>query len=73
MRRDIEPGGSGTVLTQGELWQAVASDGRIMAGEKIVVERIDGLVLTVRRASGVIPAPTRPSSPAVAKSESARA
>jgi len=73
VRRDIEPNHSGTVLTQGELWQAVTSDGRITVGEKIVVEQIDGLLLTVRRASGVIPAPTRPLSPAVAKSETARA
>jgi membrane-bound ClpP family serine protease len=61
------------VFTQGELWQAVTSDGRITVGEKIVVEHVDGLVLTVRRASGVIPAPARPLSPAVAKSETARA
>jgi membrane-bound ClpP family serine protease len=47
--------------------------GRITVGEQIVVEHVDGLVLTVRRASSVIPAPTRPSSPAVAKSETARA
>jgi len=72
VRRDIEPNRAGTVLTQGELWQAVASDGRITVGEKIVVEHVDGLVLTVRRASGVIPAPPRPSSPAVAKSRTAR-
>jgi membrane-bound serine protease (ClpP class) len=73
VRRDIEPGRVGLVLVQGELWQAVAPDGRILAGEPIVVQAVDGLLLTVRRASDTIPAPTRPTSPALAKSETARA
>jgi membrane-bound serine protease (ClpP class) len=72
VRRDLEPGQPGTVHTQGELWQAVAAEGRIAAGEKVVVQGIDGLLLTVRRASDIIPAPPRPPSPAVAKSETAR-
>jgi membrane-bound ClpP family serine protease len=73
VRRELEPGRSGIVLTQGELWQAVAPDGRIGVGESVVVQAIDGLVLTVRRASPSVPAPARPASPAVAKSETARA
>ena len=73
VRRELEPGRSGIVLTQGELWQAVAPDGRIGVGESVVVQSIDGLLLTVRRASPSVPAPTRPASPAVAKSETVRA
>src|SRR5712692_3163880 len=73
VRRDLEPGKSGIVLVQGELWQAVAPDGRVGVGEKAIVQRIDGLLLTVRRATDVVPAPPRPASPAVAKSGTARA
>jgi membrane-bound serine protease (ClpP class) len=72
VRRELSPGQQGIVLTQGELWQAVASD-RIGAGEKVIVQSMDGLVLTVRRASDIIPAPPRPPSPVVAKSGAARA
>ncbi|MDQ3810079.1 MAG: nodulation protein NfeD [Chloroflexota bacterium] len=68
VRRDLELGRSGIVLTQGELWQAVSAEGRINAGEKVVVEHVDGLLLTVRRASDIVPAPPRPSAPAAAKS-----
>jgi membrane-bound serine protease (ClpP class) len=68
VRREIEPGRTGIVLVQGELWQALAQDGRLSAGERIVVQSIDGLVLTVRRATDVVPAPPRPAAPAVAKS-----
>jgi membrane-bound serine protease (ClpP class) len=73
VRRELEPGKTGIVLVQGELWQAVAPDGRLGVGEKVVVQGIDGLLLTVRRATDVIPAPPRPASPAVAKSGTARA
>jgi membrane-bound serine protease (ClpP class) len=72
VRRELEPGAQGIVLTQGELWQAVAPDGRIGVGERVVVQSLDGLLLTVRRASDIAPAPPRPASPAVAKSETAR-
>src|SRR5689334_24120447 len=65
VRREIEPGRSGIVLVQGELWQAIA-DGRLGQGERITVQSIDGLLLTVRRATDVIPAPPRPAAPAVA-------
>jgi membrane-bound serine protease (ClpP class) len=67
VRRDLEPELLGMVLTQGELWQAFSAEGRITEGEKVVVQSIDGLLLTVRRASDIAPAP-----PAVAQSETAR-
>ncbi|HEX8966673.1 MAG TPA: nodulation protein NfeD [Chloroflexota bacterium] len=73
VRREVEPGRAGIVLVQGELWQAVVPDGRLNVGERVVVQRVDGLLLTVRRLSDSVPAPTRPASPAVAKSETARA
>ncbi len=73
VRRDIEPGRSGIVLVQGELWQAVAPDGRLSHGEHVVVQSLEGLLLTVRRASDIVPAPPRPAAPAVAKSKTARA
>jgi membrane-bound serine protease (ClpP class) len=73
VRKNLEPGRTGIVLVQGELWRAIASDGRIVQNERVVVQSVDGLILTVRRASGVIPAPPRPASPAVAKSNIARA
>src|SRR6266567_3676788 len=73
VRREIEPGRTGIVLVQGELWQAVAPDGRLAVGEKVVVQQIDGVLLTVRRATDIAPAPARPASPAVAKSGTARA
>ncbi|MCA1645858.1 MAG: nodulation protein NfeD [Chloroflexi bacterium] len=73
VRRDLEPGRTGIVLVQGELWQAIAPDGRLSAGEQVVVQRLDGLLLTVRRVTDIVPAPPRPASPAVAKSGTARA
>jgi membrane-bound serine protease (ClpP class) len=73
VRRELEPGHTGIVLVQGELWQAVAPNGRLSVGEPVVVQSMDGLVLTVRRATDVVPAPTRPASPAVAKSGTAHA
>ncbi|TME35229.1 MAG: nodulation protein NfeD [Chloroflexi bacterium] len=73
VRRDLEPGKTGIVLVQGELWQAVAPDGRLTIGERVVVQGVDGLLLTVRRATDIVPAPPRPASPVVAKSNTARA
>jgi len=60
VRRALEPGAEGVVLTQGELWRAIAADDRLDPGERVVVEAVDGLLLTVRRASDVAPAPRRP-------------
>jgi membrane-bound serine protease (ClpP class) len=73
VRRELEPGGTGLVLVLGELWQAVAPDGRLGVGEPVIVQAMNGLLLTVRRATDVVAAPKRPSSPALAKSETARA
>jgi membrane-bound serine protease (ClpP class) len=73
VRREIEPGRNGIVLVQGELWQAVAPEGRLNQGERVVVQSMDGLLLTVRRTTDVVPAPPRPAAPAVAKSNTARA
>ncbi len=71
VRRELSHAQPGIVLTQGELWQAV-SNVPIASGEKVIVQAVDGLVLTVTRASDSVPAPQRPPSPAVAKSETAR-
>jgi membrane-bound serine protease (ClpP class) len=73
VRRDIEPAQKGIVLVQGELWQATAPDGRLSVGERVVVQSMDGLLLTVRRATDSVPAPQRPISPAAAKSGTVRA
>jgi membrane-bound serine protease (ClpP class) len=72
VRRELLPGRTGLVLVHGELWQAVAPDGRLDVGEQIVVQALEGLLLTVRRATDIVPAPVRPASPVVAKSERAR-
>jgi membrane-bound serine protease (ClpP class) len=73
VRRDIEPGRIGIVLVDGELWQAVSTDGRLTHDERVIVQSVDGLRLSVRRASDTVPAPPRPSAPALAKSNTARA
>jgi hypothetical protein len=39
-----------------------------VVSEQVIVESVDGLVLTVKRASAVSPAPVRPAAPASAKS-----
>ena len=60
-------------LEKAGLWQAVAPDGRVGIDERIVVQSMEGLLLTVRRASDTVPAPSRPAAPAIAKSNTARA
>ncbi|HEY1295095.1 MAG TPA: NfeD family protein [Chloroflexota bacterium] len=70
VRRDIEPGRHGMVLVLGELWRATAGSSYLAQGEPVVVQRVEGLVLEVRRASGVVPA-RRPAAPAAAKSRAA--
>ncbi|MBV9599442.1 MAG: nodulation protein NfeD [Chloroflexi bacterium] len=71
VRRDIEPGRQGLVQVLGELWRATAADGRLLEGQPIVVQSVDGLVLVVRRASGSRAAPPRPAAPVTAKSKAA--
>jgi membrane-bound serine protease (ClpP class) len=66
VRRTVGRDDMGLVLVQGELWQALAPAGPIQTGEAVVVERNEGLRLTVRRAAG--PRALRPASPAAAKS-----
>jgi membrane-bound serine protease (ClpP class) len=39
----------GQVRVQGEIWRAVCEEGAD-SGDRVVVERVDGLTLTVRRA-----------------------
>jgi membrane-bound ClpP family serine protease len=73
VRRAVEPGHPGIILVQGELWQATTRDGRLGVGERVIVDALDGLLLTVHRATDVIPAPARPSAPVAAKSGAARA
>jgi membrane-bound serine protease (ClpP class) len=41
----------GQVAVQGELWRAVAQDGPIAAGEPVTIVGVDGLTLTVAKAS----------------------
>jgi membrane-bound serine protease (ClpP class) len=67
VRRELGPQIEGMVFVQGELWKALSSANHIHVGETVVVEKVDGLLLTVRRASDVIPAPPRPPSPVAAK------
>src|ERR1700730_18368678 len=43
VRRELLPGHSGLVLVQGELWQAVAPDGRLGAGVQVTVQGMEGL------------------------------
>jgi membrane-bound serine protease (ClpP class) len=45
---DLKPGIGGKVFVHGELWNAV-SDEEILTGEKAVVEKVDGMVLKVKR------------------------
>jgi membrane-bound serine protease (ClpP class) len=40
----------GHVQVDGELWQAVAADGPVAAGEQVRITGVDGLTLTVARA-----------------------
>jgi membrane-bound ClpP family serine protease len=70
VRRDVEPRRQGMVFVQGELWRATATAGRLTQGEQVIVERVEGLVLVVRRMSRFVPAP-RPDAPAAAKSRAA--
>ena len=49
VKRALDP--EGQVLIDGELWQAVAEDGPVAAGEMVRVARMDGLTLTVTRSA----------------------
>jgi membrane-bound serine protease (ClpP class) len=56
-RTELRAGTPGLVLTQGELWQAVPDFGTIPVGHRVVVQRVDGLLLTVRPATAGEAAP----------------
>jgi membrane-bound serine protease (ClpP class) len=73
VRRDLEPGQPGLILVQGELWQAVAPDGRLGVGEYVVVQAIDGLLLSVRRVPGSVAMPAPPPASVLTKSGTAQA
>jgi membrane-bound serine protease (ClpP class) len=45
--RDLDP--QGQVRVHGEIWSARSAGETIPAGERVVVERVEGLLLTVRR------------------------
>jgi membrane-bound serine protease (ClpP class) len=49
VRRDLDP--RGVVFIEGELWEAVANDGMIRAGERVRVTSMNGLKLVVERAA----------------------
>jgi membrane-bound serine protease (ClpP class) len=49
VQRALDP--EGQVLVEGELWRAVAREGSLPAGERVEIERVDGLTLTVARAA----------------------
>ena len=40
---------AGTISIKGELWSAESINGRIEKGEKIIVEKVDGLELLVKK------------------------
>ncbi len=48
-RTPLKP--EGTVFYKGERWNAVSESGDIKAGEEVVIDRIDGLLLHVRKIS----------------------
>jgi membrane-bound serine protease (ClpP class) len=73
VRRDLAPGSQGLVQVQGELWQAVAADERLGVGERVVVQAMDGLLLTVRRPADAVAEQSRQAPATVAKSGTARA
>jgi membrane-bound serine protease (ClpP class) len=41
----------GTVLTEGELWTAIAKDSKIEAGEEVTITKVEGLKLWVTKKS----------------------
>ena len=45
VRNALQP--EGTVFIQGELWTAVSEEGSVEPGEKVVITRVDNLVLRV--------------------------
>jgi membrane-bound serine protease (ClpP class) len=42
---------TGTVLTQGELWTAASEGGRVVPGEEVIINKVEGLKLWVAKKS----------------------
>jgi membrane-bound serine protease (ClpP class) len=42
---------TGTVLSQGELWTATSESGRIAPGEEVIIDKVEGLKLWVKKKS----------------------
>jgi membrane-bound serine protease (ClpP class) len=39
----------GTILYQGDLWNAISESGRIESGEEVIITKVDGLRLSVTK------------------------
>jgi membrane-bound serine protease (ClpP class) len=39
----------GTVLAEGELWTAIAQDSKIESGEEVIITKVKGLKLSVKK------------------------
>ena len=48
-KTDIEPTKPGVVYVAGEDWTAISTNGKIKAGEKVIVVEMKGLILKVKR------------------------
>jgi len=49
VRTALEP--EGTVFFKGEGWSAVSEEGRVKAGEEVIITKVDGLKLWVTKKS----------------------
>jgi membrane-bound serine protease (ClpP class) len=49
VQKTLDP--KGTVLTEGELWTAIAEDSKIEAGEEVTITKVEGLKLWVTKKS----------------------
>ncbi len=47
VREPLDP--EGTVFYQGEYWNAISNSGKIDHGEEVIIEKVDGLILTVSK------------------------
>jgi membrane-bound serine protease (ClpP class) len=47
VKETLDP--EGTVFYQGEYWNAVSNSGKIDRGEEVIIEKVDGLILTVTK------------------------
>ena len=49
VKESLDP--EGTVFYQGEYWNAISNSGKIERGEEVIIEKVDGLILTVTKKS----------------------